>query len=229
MAKWQQQQESPSTQLSLNDRTAEAGKELLEIIKSKSLLNQVPYSRFSSWHPALWMDLGFECSCCASWVPHFNTAEEEHLAAMQQAAPSLSHLLQRRCQLLLTHHSTETGGKIQEKYLTFSLLKQVMQPAFTWTFPFHTRRTSVMQQLRTTRSNTSPETGIFHKTSQLVIFELSFAWGWLFSAHYRCLFYSFSGTRTAFSLCSAQDAPWVQNLPGECAKTPSSAASKWPL
>lgn len=103
--------------------------------------------------------------------------------------------------------TTETGGKIQEKYLTFSLLKQVMQPTFTWTFPFHTRRTSVMQQLRTTRSNTSPETGIFHKTSQLVIFELSFAWGWLFSAHYRCLFYSFSGTRTAFSLCSAQDAP----------------------
>lgn len=107
MAKWQQQQESPSTQLSLNDRTAEAGKELLEIIKSKSLLNQVPYSRFSSWRPALWMDLGFECSCCAPWVPHFNTAEEEHLVATQQAAPSLSHLLQRRCQLLLTHHNRD--------------------------------------------------------------------------------------------------------------------------
>lgn len=53
------------------------------------------------------LDLGFECSCCAPWVPHFNTAEEEHLAAMQQAAPSLSHLLRRRCQLLLTHHNRD--------------------------------------------------------------------------------------------------------------------------
>lgn len=145
MAKCQQQQESPSTQPSLNDRIAEVGKELLEMIRSKAPLNQVPCGRFSSLHAALWMDLGLECSCYAPWLAHIITAEEEHLVATQQAAPSLCPTCSpggaSSCSLI----TTETGGKICEKYLTFSPLKQMIQPALTWLFPFQTRRASVMQ------------------------------------------------------------------------------------